>query len=145
MLSATLASSSSSLMLVGAVLILVGGAAAFFLTGGPAPLDVKRPPVAPFAAARGASKAASPATPVGSPRAAAGNPVDDRKVDGLIAQLNAPATAWGAAAVTATIQSPRAEKAPMAAYDRRDYAKMGGAASFPASGRPDTRTCWSTY
>jgi hypothetical protein len=134
-LPATLASSSSSLMLVGAVLILVGGAAAFFLMGGPAPVDVKRPPVAPSAAGRGASQAASPA-PAASPRAAAGNPADDRKVDGLIAQLNTPATAWEAAGALATIQSPRAEKALMAAYDRREYAKMGGAAAFYAGKRP---------
>ena len=135
-LPATLASSSSSLMLVGAVLILLGGAAAFFLMGGPAPVDVKRPPVAPSAAARDASRAASPVTPAASPRAAAGNPADDRKVDGLIAQLNAPASAWEAAAALATIQSPRAEKALMAAYDRREYGKMAGAAAFYASKRP---------
>jgi len=135
-LPATLASSSSSLMLIGAVLILVGGAAAFFLMGGPAPVDVKRPSVAPSVAARGASKAASPVTPAASPRAAAANPADDRKVDGLVAQLNTPGTAWEAAATLATIQSPRAEKALMAAYDRREYGKMAGAAAFYASKRP---------
>jgi hypothetical protein len=135
-LPATLVSSSSSLMLVGAVLILAGGGAAFFLMGGPAPVDVKRPPVAPSAAAHAPSTAPSPLTPAASPRAAAGNPADDRKVDGLIAKLNAPATAWEAAAALATISSPRAEKALMAAYDRREYAKMAGAAAFYAAKRP---------
>lgn len=135
-LPATLASSSSSLMLVGAVLSLAGGAAAFFLMGGPAPVDVKRPPVAPSTVTRGPSNAASPLIPAASPRAAASNPADDRKVDGLIAKLSAPATAWEAAAALATIQSPRAEKALMAAYDRREYAKMGGAAAFYAAKRP---------
>ena len=135
-LPATLVSSSSSLMLVGAVLILAGGAAAFFLMGGSAPVDVQRPPVAPSTVTRGPSNAASPLTPASSPRAATSNPADDRKVDGLIAKLNAPATAWEAAAALATIPSSRAEKALMAAYDRREYAKMAGAAAFYAAKRP---------
>jgi hypothetical protein len=117
-------------------MILAGGAAAFVLMGGPAPVDVKRPPVAPSAAARGASNAASPLTPAASPRAVASNPSDDRTVDGLIAKLNAPATAWEAAAALATIQSPRAAKALMAAYDRREYGRMAGATAFYAHKRP---------
>jgi hypothetical protein len=61
---------------------------------------------------------------------------DDRKVEGLIAKLNADATSWEAASALADIPSPRAEQALMAAYDKREYGKMAGAAAFYARKKP---------
>jgi hypothetical protein len=124
-LPATLASSSSSVMLVSAVLIAAAGAGAWYVMGGPAAAIPPRPPAA-----------TATASPAASPRTLAAAPVDDRKVDGLIAKLNAPASAWEAAAGLADIPSPRAEQALMAAYDRREYGKMAGAAAFYARKRP---------
>jgi hypothetical protein len=57
-------------------------------------------------------------------------------VAGLIAKLNTPATAWEAASALADIPSPRAEQALMAAYDKREYGKMAGAAAFYAREKP---------
>src|SRR5688500_13725686 len=138
-LPATLTSSSSSLMVAGAVLILVAGAAGWFLMGGST--AVNAPSVAPRSTAPPATVRARPT----SPRAAAAPPVsagasprvatpavDERNVDALIAKLAAPASAWEAAAALAEIPSPRAERALMAAYDRREYGKMAGAAAFYA-------------
>ena len=144
----TLASaSSSSMMLVATVLIAAGGAGAWYLMRGPAAVVAPAPPpsvvagtAAPPAAAvaRPATPraAASPVTAVPSARPAAITAVDDRKVEGLIAKLNVPASSWEAAAALAEIASPRAEQALMAAYDRREYGKMAGAAAFYARKKP---------
>jgi len=144
----TLASaSSSSMMLVATVLIVAGGAGAWYLMRGPAAVVAPAPPpsvvagtAAPPAAAvaRPATPraAASPVTAVPSARPAAITAVDDRKVEGLIAKLNVPASSWEAAAALAEIPSPRAEQALMAAYDRREYGKMAGAAAFYARKKP---------
>ena len=132
-LPATLASSSSSLMLVGAVLILAGGAAGWFLMGGPGGTATNRPPVVPSAGVRPSSPPMTITRPA-SPRTSAA--ADDHKVDGLIARLNTPASAWEAAAALAEIPSPRAERALMTAYDRREYGKMAGATVFYARKRP---------
>jgi hypothetical protein len=141
-LPATLASSSSSLMVAGAALILAAGAAGWFLLGGPPAMNA--PSVTPRSTAPPATTAARPnsprvaaVSPVGpaSPRAATAA-VDERNVDALIAKLAAPASAWEAAAGLAEIPSPRAERALLAAYDRREYGKMAGAAAFYARKRP---------
>jgi hypothetical protein len=143
----SLASSSSSMMLVATVLIAAGGAGAWYLMRGPAgvagptpPASVVSGPTAPpaTAIARPATPraAASPVAAVPSSRPAAISAVDDRKVEGLIAKLNVPASSWEAAAALAEIPSPRAEQALMAAYDRRDYGKMAGAAAFYARKKP---------
>jgi hypothetical protein len=144
----TLASaSSSSMMLVATVLIAAAGAGAWYLMGGgPAVVVPPKPPGASSAAAR---PTAPPATTVArppTPRAGA-SPVpapipvkiaaiDDRKVEGLIAKLHTPASAWEASAALADIPSPRAEQALMAAYDKREYGKMAGAAAFYARKKP---------
>jgi len=147
-LPATLASSSSSMMLVAVVLILAGGAGAWFLMRGPEAVVPPTPPSTTSAAARPTAppgmpvRPASPRTAVASPVLPAPSappvaaPVDDRKVATLVAQLNAPATAWQAASALAEIPSPRAEQALMAAYDKREYGKMAGAAAFYARKRP---------
>jgi hypothetical protein len=142
-LPATLTSSSSSLMVAGAVLILVAGAAGWFLMGGST--AVNAPSVAPRSTAPPATvrarpaspraATASPVSPAASPRTATAA-VDERNVEALVAKLAAPATAWEAAAALADIPSPRAERALMAAYDRREYGKMAGAAAFYARKRP---------
>jgi hypothetical protein len=77
--------------------------------------------------------AASPAAVGPSLRPA---PADDRKVAELITKLNTPATSWEAASALADIPSPRAEQALMAAYDKREYGKMAGAAAFYARKKP---------
>jgi outer membrane scaffolding protein for murein synthesis (MipA/OmpV family) len=94
------------------------------------------PPATAIARPATPRAAASPVAAVPSSRPAAITAVDDRKVEGLIAKLNVPASSWEAAAALAEIPSPRAEKALMAAYDRRDYGKMAGAAAFYARKRP---------
>ena len=145
----TLASASaSSMMLVATVLIAAGGAGAWYLMRGPEamvpptaapPPTVSRqtvPPATTIARPATSRAAASPAAPGPSARPAAVSAVDDRQVTGLIAKLNTPATAWEAASALADIPSPRAEQALMAAYDRRDYGKMAGAAAFYARKRP---------
>jgi hypothetical protein len=142
-------SSSSSMMLVAVVLILAGGAGAWYLMRGP---EAVVPPTSPSTTSAAARPTAPPGVPVrpASPRAAvaspvvpapsapatAGAPIDDRKVATLVAQLNAPGTAWQAASALAEIPSPRAEQALMAAYDKREYGKMAGAAAFYARKRP---------
>ena len=143
--------SSSSMMLVATVLIAAGGAGAWYLMRGPAavmppdkpvasmmspPSTVAAPTPPPATMARPVSPraAATPATPVGTPRAAAA--VDERVVTDLIVKLSAPATAWQAAAALAELPSPRAEQALMTAYDRRQWGKMAGAAAFYARKRP---------
>jgi hypothetical protein len=79
-----------------------------------------------------AAPAPQPVTPV--PEIEAEAPPD---VDQLVAQLETPGgDAWSAAFDLARLDSPRARKALMAAYDRRDYKKMAGAASFYARRRP---------
>jgi len=145
----TLASaSSSSMMLVATVLIAAGGAGAWYLMRGPA--AVVPPTPAPPSVVSG--QTAPPATTVARPptpraatspipsappaRPAAATAVDDRQLAGLIAKLNMPATAWEAAASLADIPSPRAEQALMAAYDKREYGKMAGAAAFYARKKP---------
>jgi len=143
----TLASaSSSSMMLVATVLIAAGGAGAWYLMRGP---EAVIPPKPPGASSVGARPTAPPATTVArppTPRAVASpvppplpvkiGAIDDRKVEGLIAKLNVPATAWEASAALADIPSPRAEQALMAAYDKREYGKMAGAAAFYARRKP---------
>jgi len=138
--------SSSSMMLVATVLIAAGGAGAWYLMRGP---EAVVPPTSAGASSAAARPPAPPATTVArapAPRALA-SPVppplpvkiaaiDDRKVEGLIAKLNAPATAWEAASALADIPSPRAEQALMAAYDKREYGKMAGAAAFYARKKP---------
>ena len=148
-LPATLASSSSSMMLVAVVLILAGGAGAWFLMRGPEAVVPPTPPSTTSAAARPTAPPGTMPVRPASPRAAVASPVlpapsapavaaavDDRKVATLVAQLNAPATAWQAASALADIASPRAEQALMAAYDKREYGKMAGAAAFYARKRP---------
>jgi hypothetical protein len=147
----TLASaSSSSMMLVATVLIAAGGAGAWYLMRGP---EAVVPPKSAGSSSAAARPTAPPATTVArppTPRAAASpvNPappavpvktsatVDDRKVEALIAKLNVPATAWEASSALADIPSPRAEQALMAAYDKREYGKMAGAAAFYARKKP---------
>jgi hypothetical protein len=110
------------MMLVATVLIAAGGAGAWYLMRGPAgvvgpmpPPSVVSGPTAPpaTAIARPATPraAASPVAAVPSSRPAAITAVDDRKVEGLIAKLNVPASSWEAAAALAEIPSPRAEQA----------------------------------
>ena len=132
----TLASSSSSLMLVGTALILAGGAGAWYVMRGPAAVIPTKPPSTTDAAARPTAPPGTTSARPASSRVAAGTPGDDRKVEGLIAGLNVPASAWEAAAALAEIPSPRAEQALMTAYDRREYGKMAGAAAFYARTRP---------
>jgi hypothetical protein len=130
--------SSSPLLGLGALLTLVAAGAAWFAMreGRPA----LTPPVPSSLAARPASPAAvTPGRPAASPRAAASGAagaVDDRKVAALVAQLADPQSAYAAADALAKIGGPRAEQALMAAYDRRDYARMAGAAAFYARRRP---------
>ena len=136
-LPATLASSSSTMMLIGAALILAGGAGAWYLMGGGPAAEVPRTP--PSTSSAGARPATPPGTTTArpaSPRTVTASPADDRKVATLVAQLNTPATAWEAASALAEIPSPRAEQALMAAYDKREYGKMAGAAAFYARKRP---------
>jgi hypothetical protein len=137
------------MMLVAVVLIAAGGAGAWYLMRGPAAVVPTRPAAAsvatqparppattaarPVASPRSASSAISP---VAAPTAAAVTPADDRKVAALVAKLNDPASSWEAAAALADIPSPRAEQALMAAYDKREYGKMAGAAAFYARRKP---------
>src|SRR6185436_19160781 len=110
----TLASaSSSSMMLVATVLIAAGGAGAWYLMRGP---EAMVPPTAapPPTLSR---QTVPPATTIARP-------------------ATSRAAAWEAASALADIPSPRAEQALMAAYDRRDYGKMAGAAAFYARKRP---------
>ena len=145
----TLASaSSSSMMLVATVLIAAAGAGAWYLMRGPAVVVPPKPAGASSAAARtpvpSSTTVARPPTPgpaatpvsVAPSSRAVSTPADDRKVEGLIAKLNVPASSWEAAAALAEIPSPRAEQALMAAYDKRDYGKMAGAAAFYARKKP---------
>ena len=136
------------MMLVATVLIAAAGAGAWYLMRGPevvAPTKTSaassaaaRPPVPPattVARPPTPRAAASPVSALPSPRAVSA-PADDRKVEGLIAKLNVPASSWEAAAALAEIPSPRAEQALMAAYDKREYGKMAGAAAFYARKKP---------
>jgi hypothetical protein len=130
----TLASaSSSSMMLIATVLIATAGAGAWYLMRGPA---VVMPTTTTIARPATPRAAASPVPPVASARPAAVIAVDDRQVAGLVAKLNTPATAWEAASALADIPSSRAEQALMAAYDKREYGKMAGAAAFYARKKP---------
>ena len=129
----SLGASSSTLSMVGLALVLVAGAAAWVVMR-------EKPGVAPERPPRPAATTAGPAATRPSAAAVAtaapARGADEAKVGKLIALLDDPQEGYGAAFELAKMESPRAQKALMAAYDRREYGKMVGAAGFYARKRP---------
>jgi hypothetical protein len=123
------APASSTLSMAALGLILVGGAAAFLMmrepSGGPA-----APPAPPPTAAGRAAAPSSLAAPAVSPAA------EKPDVAKLVALLGDEQEGYNAAVQLGKLDTPEAGKALMAAYDRREYGKMVGAAEFYARKRP---------
>ena len=61
---------------------------------------------------------------------------DAAAVDALVARLADPEVAYSAADALARIATPHAQQVLMAAYDRRDFARMAGACTFYARRKP---------
>lgn len=127
--------SSGSFTMVALALIAVAGAGAFVVLR-------ERPGAAgPSSTAAVASRPSRPTSaparthPSASPRAAARS-AEDQDVERLVSRLSNPESAWEAAGELAKRGTPRADQALMAAYDRREFAKMAGAAAFYARKRP---------
>lgn len=124
------AASSSSLSMVGLALILTAGAAAWMVMREPAGGRLA-PPVPP------STTDGPAATPPPAVRATA-VPLrgGEANVAKLVALLDDPQEGYNAALQLGKLDSPAARKALMAAYDRRDYGQMVGAAGFYARTRP---------
>jgi hypothetical protein len=127
----SLTASSSSLSMIGLALILVAGAAAWVVMREGSGARSASAPVPPSTVS--APLATRPAAPGGG---TASRGPEDPKVAKLVALLDNPQTAFEAAGDLAKLDSPRAQQALMAAYDRREYGKMAGAADFYARKRP---------
>ena len=61
---------------------------------------------------------------------------DAASVDALVGALTDPEVGYYASDALGRIATPRAQQVLMAAYDRRDFARMAGAAAFYARGKP---------
>jgi hypothetical protein len=61
---------------------------------------------------------------------------DEGAVDALVARLADPEVAYSAGDALGRIASARAQQALMAAYDRRDFARMAGGGAFYARRKP---------
>ncbi|PYQ54140.1 MAG: hypothetical protein DMF78_07170 [Acidobacteria bacterium] len=61
---------------------------------------------------------------------------DAAAVDALVARLDDPEVAYSAGDALGRIGTPRAQQVLMAAYDRRDFARMAGACAFYARRKP---------
>jgi hypothetical protein len=123
--------SSSSVSMMGLALILIAGGAAWVVMREPSAAPSAPAPVPPSTTSAPAATRPLAATPVKTARGR-----DDAQVAKLVALLDDPQEGYQAAAALAKMDSPRAQKALMAAYDRREYGKMVGAAGFYARTRP---------
>src|SRR4051812_8755973 len=129
-LPAFVAPTSSSFAMAGLGLVLVAGAAAFAMLREPATAPAAAPP-STSPTRRTAEAPKTPAAVVGSAAR-----TDEARVAKLVALLDVPDQSYDAASELAKLDSPRAQKALMAAYDRRDYGKMVGATAFYARRKP---------
>jgi hypothetical protein len=121
--------SSSNLTMAALALTLIAGAAAFMMMREPAG-GVAAPPRPPSTSA--AAVRPSPVLPVTADAHGAGKP----SVAKLVALLDDETEGYNAAVELGKLDTPEAGRALMAAYDRRDYRKMVGAAAFYARKRP---------
>jgi hypothetical protein len=122
--------SSAAVYGIGLALVLIGGGAAFVVLRETPGAVIGRPAAPPsVAAATATGPAATTAT-------AASGGSSEAELGQLIAQLDDPQESYTAAYALARSDSPRAQKALMAAYDQRDYGKMVGATAFYVRRKP---------
>jgi hypothetical protein len=136
--------SSSPMGCVTLGLVLLAGAAGFVVLRHPEAVRSLVPPAGPPASPAASAPVTMPpstlARPTPPPPRAAVTAIapapDDAEVAKMVAGLQDSETAWASASALAQRTNPRAGLALMAAYDKREYAKMAGATAFYARRKP---------